>query len=125
MILVSARPLISPLERIVAYDFRMKSAYVEAMPKLPDNWVISVFNFQQEDPAWQVIVRGKAKSSRFGIPPSFFENFVELDTSDASSDFKTFDAELELTISEVNRSSRKITIPRSEMRVVNVGERND
>lgn len=66
-------------ERVVGFEFHIKSGRVAAVQGIPAGWDVRVEN----NPSWNAVVRGSSLVGAAAVDASFFKNFIVIEKNES------------------------------------------
>ena len=66
-------------ERVVGFEFHVKSGRITALPEIPVGWDVHVEN----NPSWNAVIRGSSLVGAAAVDASFFKNFIVIEKNES------------------------------------------
>ena len=66
-------------ERVVGFEFKIKSGRIAAVPDIPVGWDVRVEN----NPSWNAVVRASSLVGAAAMEAGFFKNFLVIEKNDS------------------------------------------
>jgi len=97
-------------ERVVGFEFHVRSGMIARLPNVPYGWSISIDN----DPSWNTVIRGSIAVGAASVDPEFFRDFLVIEVEkNAPSDMK-FDLQGEVIVTEDFVNEKRIKLENSD-----------
>jgi hypothetical protein len=93
-------------ERIVGFEFHLRSGMIARLPNVPYGWNISIDN----DPSWNTTISGSIAVGAAAVDPDFFHDFLTVEVEDNSFEHMPFDLQGEVFVTEDFVANRRIKL---------------
>ena len=103
---------ISSGERMVGFEFHVKSGRIAAVPGIPAGWDVHIEN----NPTWNAVIRASSMVGAAAVDASFFKNFIVIEKNESLG--LPFDVSGEIVVTRDFVKERRIHVSMKDATLV-------
>jgi len=105
-------------DRVVGFEFHLKSGRIAQLPNVPIGWNVSVDN----DASWNTVIKASSTVGAAAVDPSFFRNFLVVEKNESLG--IPFDVEGEVVLTEDFTAEKRVKVGVKDLVMKTVASKN-
>jgi len=104
-------------DRVVGFEFHVKSGRIAQLPNVPIGWNVSVDN----DASWNTVIKASSTVGAAAVDPSFFRGFLVIEKNDSLG--IPSDVEGEVVLTEDFTAEKRVKVGVKDLAMKNVASK--